>query len=149
MNDLPRQLPQSAEYATPQLTLSVPCPSPSLPPSTNPSVQPEPNLALLLKVSGAERAWKGGGRRTEKVRAEEEGGEEKAAWLGCRVAEEEQPGLATLVVRGGELVQPGLALWLAVAAAVVLLVPAGQVTVAGKRRLGPVLVAAMAENAYP
>ena len=46
--------------------------------------------------------------------------------------------------------QPGLALWLAVAAAVVLLlVPAGQVTVAGKRRLGPVLVAAMAENAYP
>ena len=50
---------------------------------------------------------------------------------------------------GGELVQPDLAQWLAVAAAVELLIPAMQVTVVGKQRLGPALVAAMAENTYP
>ena len=48
------------------------------------------------------------------------------------------------MVRGEELPQPGLALGLVVAAAVVLLIPAAQVTQAGKRRLGPALVAVMA-----
>ena len=56
----------------------------------------------------------------------------------------ELSGQATPMVRGEEPSQPGLSPCLVVAAAVVLLIPAAQVTLAGKRRLGPALVAVMA-----